>query len=101
MCYNSAIMHKPDWQVTATTIKCDAVSDEITIMVYPDGTAKCASYAKYGATDKKTLASIEKRAKKLGIAAKCGGPQCRRITDYRDKVFSEEQESANPLEAQK
>jgi hypothetical protein len=84
-------MPKPSWQLTATTIKCDAVGDEITIMVYPDGTAKCASYSKYGATDKKTLAGIEKRAKKLGIAPKCEGPHCRRITDYRDKIMAEEE----------
>ncbi|PPD58838.1 hypothetical protein [Dehalogenimonas etheniformans] len=83
-------MSKPDWQVTATTIKCDAVSDEVTIMVYPDGTAKCASYTKFGATDKKTLAKLETRAKKLRINSKCEGPQCRRITDYRDKIMAEE-----------
>jgi hypothetical protein len=84
------MMPKPDWQVTATTIKCDAVSDEITIMVYPDGTARCASYNKYGATDNKTLANIEKRAKKLGVSIKCEGPQCCRITDYRDRIMAEE-----------
>jgi len=84
-------MLKPDWQLTATTIKCDAVGDEITIMVYPDGTVGCASYAKYGANDKKILAEIEKRAKKLGIVPRCEGPQCRRITDYRDKIMAEEE----------
>ena len=83
-------MLKSDWQITATTIKCDAVSDEITILVYPDGTAKCATYLKYGATDKKTLAQIEKRAKKVGITCKCEGPQCRRVTDYLDKIMTEE-----------
>ena len=83
-------MQKPDWQVTATTINCDAVRDEITIMVYPDGTAKCASYLKYGTTDKKTLANLEKRAKKLGITSKCEGPQCQRVTGYCDKIMAEE-----------
>jgi len=67
-------------------------------MVYPDGTAKCASYTKYGVTDKKTLANMEKRTKKLGIASKCEGPQCRRVIDYRDKIFSEEKISASPQE---
>ncbi|XUX01395.1 MAG: hypothetical protein TUN42_05280 [Dehalogenimonas sp.] len=83
-------MSKSDWQVTATTIKCDVVSDEVTIMVYPDGTAKCASFLKFGATNKKTLANLERRARKLGITTKCEGPQCRRITDYRDKIMAEE-----------
>ena len=89
-------MLKLDWQITATTIKCEAVGDEITIMVYSDGTARCASYAKYGVTDKKTLANIEKRAKKLGIASTCEGPQCRRVINYRDKIFSEEKVSTSP-----
>ena len=83
-------MSKPSWQVTATTIKCEAVDDEITIMVYPDSTVKCASYTKYGATDKKSLAAIEKKAKKTGWASKCEGPLCHRITDYRDKIMAEE-----------
>lgn len=83
-------MKKPSWQLTATTIKCEAVDDEITIMVNPDGTAKCASYDKYGSPDKKTLADMEKRAKKLGFTPKCEGPTCRRITDYRDQILAEE-----------
>ena len=81
---------KPDWQVTATTIKCGSVCDEVTIMVYPDGTARCAGYIKYGSTDKKTLDKIEKRAKKLGLKSKCDGPQCRHVTVYRDKIMAEE-----------
>ena len=84
-------MSKPNWQVTATTIKCEAVDDEITIMVYPDGSVKCASYPKYGVADKKTLADLEKKAKKMGLAPKCEGPLCHRITDYRDKIMAEEE----------
>jgi hypothetical protein len=83
-------MSKPDWQLTATTIKCDAVDDEITIMVYPDGSVKCASYPKYDSTNKKSLADMEKKAKKMGLTLKCEGPLCRRITDYRDKLMAEE-----------
>ena len=88
--YNTGAMQKPDWQITATTIKCEAVGDEVTIMVYLDGTAKCASYTKYGATDKKIISKIEKRAKKLGIVCKCEGPECRRVKDYLDKIMAEE-----------
>jgi hypothetical protein len=87
-------MPTPTWQVTATTTKCEAVDDEITIMVYPDGSVKCASYLKYGATDKKALAAMEKKAKKMGFTPKCEGPLCRRITDYRDKIMAEEEAGA-------
>ena len=37
-----------DWKVTATTIHCDAVGDEVTILVYKDGSVKCIGYDKYG-----------------------------------------------------
>ncbi|AKG53617.1 hypothetical protein DGWBC_0954 [Dehalogenimonas sp. WBC-2] len=84
-------MKKPDWQVTATTIKCDAVEDEITIMVHPDGSAKCASYVKYGATKNKTISDMAKRAKKMGLTLKCEGPLCHRVIDYRDKIMAEEE----------
>lgn len=84
-------MNKPDWQITATTIKCDAVEDEITIMVYPDGSAKCASYAKYGASNNKTLSDMKKRAKNMNLTLKCEGPMCHRVTDYRDKIMAEEE----------
>jgi hypothetical protein len=84
------IIAKPDWQVTATTIKCEKVGDEITIMVYPDGMAKCASYLKYGATDKKMVSLMLKKARKTGLTPKCDGPLCRQVTDYRDKIMSEE-----------
>ena len=30
------------WQVTTTTLQCDFVNRLVTIMVYPDGSAKCA-----------------------------------------------------------
>jgi len=96
VCYNTDVMSKPTWQLTATTVKCEAVDDEITIMVYPDGSVKCASYAKYGATDKKTLAAIEKKVKKTGLTLNCEGPLCRRITDYRDKIMSEEEAASVP-----
>ena len=33
-----------DWQVTATTIYCDAVDDDVTLLVYKDGSAKCTGY---------------------------------------------------------
>lgn len=82
-------MLKPDWQVTATTIKCDAVGEEITIMVYPDGSARCASYTKFNA-DAGTQSRIKTRTGVQGGVPECGGPLCRRVTDYRDKIMAEE-----------
>ena len=37
-----------NWQITATTIYCDAVDDEVTLLVYTDRSVRCTGYKKYG-----------------------------------------------------
>ena len=84
-------MAEPNWQVTATTIYCDAVDDDVTLLVYKDGSAKCSGYRKYvESPTTEALKELQKRTKKLGRQLKCEGPQDRRVTDYRDKIFAEE-----------
>jgi hypothetical protein len=79
-----------DWQVTASTIYCDAVDDQVTIMVYKDWTTKCAAYKKYGESIAKDTAKVlKKRGKKLNRELRCEGPECSRVTGYKDKVFAE------------
>ena len=80
-----------NWQVTATTIYCDAVNDDVTIMVYKDRSTRCVGYKKYiESTTKKTAKELKKRAKKLGRELRCEGPECSRVIAYRDGVFAEE-----------
>lgn len=81
-----------NWQVTATTIYCDAVDDEVTLMVYKDGSAKCVSFERYGEPDKETAKLMGKKGKELGRKLECEGPECRRVIQYRDKLFAEEAE---------
>jgi hypothetical protein len=69
-----------NWQVTATTVYCDGVGDEVTIMVYKDGQTKCTGYAKYG--------QPELRSKRRKTS--CQGLDCSLVIGYRDKLFSEE-----------
>ena len=83
-----------NWQVTATTIYCDAVDDDITIMVSKDGSTRCVGYKKYAETiTKETAKELKKRAKKLGRELRCEGPECSRVIAYRDKVFAEQAEA--------
>jgi hypothetical protein len=64
-----------DWQVTATTIYCDAVDDDVTILVYKDLTAKCTGYDKYGQNlDSATTKLLKKKSKTLHHNLKCEGP---------------------------
>ena len=79
-----------NWQVTATTIYCDAVDDEVTLMVYKDGSAKCVGYERYSEPDKETAGLMEKKSKGLGRKLECEGSECWRVIQYRDKLFAEE-----------
>ncbi len=80
-----------NWQVTATTIYCDAVDDDVTIMVYQDRSTRCVGYKKYiESITKETAKELKKREKKLGRELKCEGPECSRVITYRDGVFTEE-----------
>lgn len=87
-----------DWQVTATTIYCDALDDEVTILVYPDFSVKCTGYTRYGTNGRKGERGQEKRSKKENRSIECEGLTCWRVTRYRDKLLAEEDEhSGHPL----
>ncbi len=80
------------WVITATTIYCDAVDDEVTLMVYKDGTAKCTGYKKYGKPDKEAARLLKTKSKRSGKQLECAGPECHRLTQYRDKLMAGEDE---------
>ena len=80
-----------NWQVTATTIYCDAVDYDVTIMVYKDRSTRCVGYKKYAESiTKETAKELKKRAKKIGRELRCEGPECSRVIAYRDEAFAEE-----------
>ena len=87
-------MTTPDWQVTATTIYCDAVDDEITIVVNKQGKAECTDYPRYGKPSKQTARAMTNKGARLGRQLQCQGPQCHRVVEYRDRIFSEGKEAA-------
>ena len=85
-------MAVPDWQVTATSINCDAVADDVTIMVYKDWSTRCTGYQKYGEKSQREAAKeLKRRGKQLKRKLKCEGPECSRVIDYRDRLFAEEE----------
>jgi len=79
-----------NWQVTAATIYCDAVDDEVTLLVYRDGSVKCIGYRKYGSPGKEAAKLLQKKSKRLERRLECQGPECFRVIQYRDKLFAEE-----------
>lgn len=78
-----------DWRVTATTIYCDAVDDEVTLLVYRDGSTKCTGYGKSDERVGHTVGFLKRMIKRSGRGAECDGPECYRILQYRDKLFAE------------
>ena len=84
-------MSMVDWQVTATTIYCDGVDDEVTILVYKDWSVKCTGFKKYvesGAGAAKLL----NKSKRLKRRLNCIGPECNRVLQYKENLLSEEGE---------
>ena len=76
-----------DWEVTATTIFCEAVDDEVTLIVSQDGTVKCTGRDKYTAPTKETARTLKKKSRELGRKLACQGVGCARITQYRDGML--------------
>ena len=80
-----------DWQVTATTIYCDAVDDDVTIIVNKDWTTSCTGYRKYGLNPARDATeNLKKKSSQLGRNLRCEGPLDYRVTDYRDKLAKED-----------
>jgi hypothetical protein len=76
-----------DWEITATTIFCEAVDDEVTVMVSQDGTVKCSGHQKYGQPDKETARAMKKKSQQLSKQLACEGAGCSRVTQQRDELL--------------
>ena len=83
-------MSMANWQVTATTIYCDAVDDEVTLLVYKDWSIKCTGYSKYGQPSGEIINTLRKKSKQLKRRLKCEGLECYRVLQYKEKLSAEE-----------
>ena len=79
-----------NWQITATTIYCNAIDDDVTIQVYKDWSVKCCSYDKYHQPGKELLKLLKQKSQQLSRPLECTGPQCSYVIQYKDKLFAEE-----------
>jgi hypothetical protein len=88
----------PHWQVTATTIDCQVVNHEATIMVIKDWSTSCAYHQRWGPVRRVKKKGIAKWMAWLGIGnyeyhveSDCPGPSdCPSIKAYRDELRNEE-----------
>jgi len=79
-----------NWQITESTIYCDAVDDEVTLQVYKDGSAKCTGYSKYSDPDRDVIALLKKRSSHLKRQLSCVGLGCQRVIQYKEGLFPTE-----------
>ena len=79
-----------NWQVTAKTIYCEATDNEVTLLVYKDGSTKCTGYQRYGQPSNETVKLLGQKSRQLKRQLQCEGPECFRVTQYRDKLFAKE-----------
>ena len=79
-----------DWKMTATTISCDDMNDEVTIMVYKDGKTRCTGYDLFIKLNAGVLTDIE-----------CHSPVCHRVAAYKEKLFAEEEKIIHSSDQEK
>ena len=79
-----------DWVMTATTIYCEAVEEEVTLMINKDGTARCTGQAKFADAAGETARQIKARERQHGRPLACEGLDCSHITEYKQKLLAED-----------
>ena len=79
-----------DWQITAKTIYCEAVEDEVTVMVYKNATARCTGCKKYTEPNAITRVAIKEKSQRLQRPIKCEGEDCSRVTTYQKSIMAQE-----------
>ncbi len=81
-----------NWQITATTIYCDDINEEVTLMVYHDWSLKCTGAKKYGESTEETARFLKKGNKLHKQQLVCQDKKCAHLLRYRDKLMAEESE---------
>jgi hypothetical protein len=80
----------PDWQITAKTIFCESVDDEVTWLVYRNGTTRCTGCRKYSQPNDITRKVIREKTRRLKRPITCEGENCPDISVYKDQILGEE-----------
>jgi len=79
-----------NWEITARTIYCDAVDDEVTVLIYKNGSVRCTGYQKYNRPDDITRDIIKQKSRRLKRTVKCEGEDCPRVVQYKEQIMAEE-----------
>jgi hypothetical protein len=72
-----------NWQTTAITLYCEAIKNEVTVIVYKDWSVKCTGWIN-------AIDPPDKQNKSSRRQARCRGQECDVIRSYRERLRSEE-----------
>ena len=84
-----------DWKVTTGTFNCRAVADEVTNIVKNDWSVQCSGFDKLKSSRRAQLQMLD-RSLDLKRSLDCKGMQCKKITDYLEKLQAEENQPSSP-----
>jgi hypothetical protein len=79
-----------NWQITAKTIFCEAVEDEVTVIVYKDQKVHCTGFKKYTEPNDITRKLVKEKSRRLQRSIQCEGEGCSRVVAYKATVLSQE-----------
>ena len=79
-----------DWQLTATTIYCPDIDEEVTVMVNGDWSTRCTGYLKYSRPDKQTQKLLKQKGRRVEKKLSCQSVGCDLVNRYVDKLKAEE-----------
>ena len=82
-----------DWQITAVTINCSSVAEEVTVIVKSDGSVKCNGFENL-AGSRNARVELVNRSMTLKRVLDCSGIQCNQIKKYLEKLQTEDQQKA-------
>jgi hypothetical protein len=78
-----------EWEVTAATVYCTAVDDEVTLLIYRDGQVNCTGQQLYQNPDRGNARRLVERSGRAGRKLACSGTGCVTIRDYLAEIFQE------------
>ena len=78
-----------DWEVTAATIYCTAIDEEVTLMIYRDGEVNCTGQQRYQNPNRQNTRRLVERSNRTGRQLACSGTSCVKIADYLAEISKE------------
>lgn len=79
-----------NWQITARTLYCDCVADEVTLLINSDGSFDCTGFQRYGTDTVDSSRARREHSKITSQTIACTGKSCKILNDYAADVLSGE-----------